>query len=103
MVQRVILRPKRNAEVDTAEWQIVSLTEHCDTAASSRSELIRGKLVTRPKKDEVFVNEIPLDLMRMVRCLGIALSNDKWLDVITIWARDTEGEVPYSLYLAPPL
>ena len=93
MVQRVILRPKRKTLVDTAEWKIVALTDHCDPDASSWSELAKGKLVTRPKYDEVFVSEIPPDLMQMVNCLGIALSDDNWLDDITIWARDSEGEV----------
>ena len=95
MVREVILRPKRNTEVDAAEWQIVHSTDRCDLNVSSWSHVIRGKMVTRPKKDEVFVNKIPLDVMR---CMGIALSNDKWLDDIAIWA--ITGEVTKDLYMS---
>ena len=93
MVREVILRPKRNTVVDAAEWHIVHSRDLCDLNASTWSDVTSGKMVTRPKKDEVFVNKIPLDVMQMVRCLGIALSDDKWLDDIAIWARGTTGEV----------
>ena len=95
VVQKVILKPKRNTEVDAAEWQIVYSQDFCDLDASSWSELTRGNMVTRPKKDEVFVNKIPLDVMR---CMGIALSNDKWLDDIAIWA--ITGEVTKYFYMS---
>ena len=90
MVQRVILRPKRKRKVDTSEWKIVFSTDLCDQDASSWSELISGKMVTRPKNDEVFVNDIPPDVTRMIRCLGVAISDDKWLDDITIWTKDAK-------------
>ena len=99
MVQKVILKPKRNTEVDAAEWQIVYSTDLCDLDSSSWSNVTRGVMVTRPKKDEVFMNKIPLDVMQMVPCMGIALSDDKWLDDITIWARDTTGEVSNDFYM----
>ena len=100
MVREVILRPKRKTEVDAAEWHIVHSPDLCDLNVSSWSEVTRGKMVTRPKKDEVFVNKIPLGDMQMFRCMGIALSDDEWLDDITIWARDTTGEVSKDFYIS---
>ena len=44
------------------------------------------------------MSEIPPDVMRMVHCLGIALSDDQWLDDITIWA--SEGEVFIDFYMS---
>ena len=100
MVQEVILRPKRDTKVEVAEWLIVYSTELCDLDASSWSELTRGNMVTRPKRDEVFVNKIPLDVMRMVPCMGIALTDDQWLEDITIWARNVNGEVSNHFYMS---
>ena len=99
-MQKVILKPKRNTEVDAAEWQIVYFTDDCDLDASSWSSVTRGNMVTRPKKDEVFVNKIPLDVMQMVPCMGITLSDDEWLEDITIWARDTSGEVSNDFHMS---
>ena len=98
-MQKVILKPKRNTKVDAAEWQIVYSTDDCDLDASSWSSVTKGEFVTRPKKDEVFVNKIPLGVMQMVPCMGIAFSNDQWLEDITIWARDTTGEVLSDFYM----
>ena len=99
-MQKVILKPKRNTKVDAAEWQIVYFTDDCDLDASSWSSVTKGEFVTRPKMDEVFVNKIPLDVMRMAPCMGIALTDDQWLEDITIWARNVNGEVSNDFYMS---
>ena len=87
MIEQIILKPKRKTEVSNAQWQVITSMNHCDPR-KSWTELKRGQMVTRPVPNQVFVTTI--NHMKMIRCLGVAFSDDKWLDKVTIMGRTGE-------------
>ena len=86
MVEQVIIRPKNNTQVDTAQWQIRTSMDGCNP--DSWKELKRGKMMTQPVPDQVFVTKI--NHKEVIRCLGVAFSDDQWLDKIVIMGRTGE-------------
>ena len=46
-VEKVEIKPKRNTEVDNAQWQVFT-TDDCKPDSSSRKEFKTGKMASRP-------------------------------------------------------
>ena len=47
IVEKVEIKPKRNTEVDNAQWQVITIND-CDPDSSSWTELKSGKMTSRP-------------------------------------------------------
>jgi len=82
IVEKVEIKPKRNTEVDKAQWQVITI-DGCDPDSSSWIELKSGKMASRPVPGQYFVAQ-KMKYTEAIRCLGVAFSDDKWLDKITI-------------------
>ena len=87
-VEKVEIKPKRNTEVDNAQWQVFT-TDDCKPDSSSRKELKTGKMVSRPVPGQYFVAKT--NHAGMIHCLGVAFSDDQWLEKITILGKPGEG------------
>ena len=97
MVEQVIIRPKRNTKVDTAQWQVITSMDDCNP--ESWKELKRGKMVTRPVPNQVFVTKI--NHTEIIHCLGVAFSDDHWLDKIIIMGKsERTGEVLNKAFIS---